>query len=57
METAIRSPKLFEIVVRELAMKIEDNLNMAIRHPRFEEKFLSQAAEAERQYNWMHIPY
>jgi hypothetical protein len=45
------SPRMFDIVVERLKNEIELNISMAIRHPRFEDKFLSQAERAETQLN------
>ena len=37
-----------EIKLRSAREAVERNLELALRHPKFEEKFLAQAAEAEK---------
>ena len=43
------SNRVDQVKLREARAAAESNLNMAIKHPKFEAKFLTQAAKAEQQ--------
>lgn len=53
VRTACQSPAMCDIMRDRLADEIERNLDMAIRHPRFEDKFMEQALLAEEQLAYL----